>query len=132
MRSVFVSQLSQRVGDRELAQFFESQAGKVREAKVITDRVSRRSKGCVDAACNGSRSCGWLMHSCPQCRLCRVPGTGERPQGSWVEWDQTSWTSGHGSVHRSRKEPSGASEWRKWHLHVRHNELAKALGVPDR
>lgn len=48
MRSVFVSQLSQRVGDRELAQFFEAQAGKVREAKVITDRISRRSKGWVD------------------------------------------------------------------------------------
>lgn len=45
MRSVFVSQLSARVTDRELGQFFEMQAGKVREAKVITDRISRRSKG---------------------------------------------------------------------------------------
>ena len=47
MRSVFVSQLSARVTDRELGQFFEMQAGKVREAKVITDRISRRSKGSV-------------------------------------------------------------------------------------
>lgn len=46
MRSVFVSQLSMRVGDRELATFFEAQAGKVRDARVIVDRVSRRSKGC--------------------------------------------------------------------------------------
>ncbi|EGF97966.1 uncharacterized protein MELLADRAFT_84111 [Melampsora larici-populina 98AG31] len=45
MRSVFVSQLSARVGDRELSQFFEQQAGKVRDARVITDRISRRSKG---------------------------------------------------------------------------------------
>jgi len=45
MRSVFVSQLSARVGDRELAQFFEAQAGKVRDARVIVDRISRRSKG---------------------------------------------------------------------------------------
>ncbi|ORY78093.1 hypothetical protein BCR35DRAFT_353072 [Leucosporidium creatinivorum] len=45
MRSVFVSQLSARVGDRELALFFESQAGKVRDARVIVDRISRRSKG---------------------------------------------------------------------------------------
>lgn len=47
MRSVFVSQLSARVGDRELSLFFESQAGKVRDARVIVDRISRRSKGCV-------------------------------------------------------------------------------------
>ncbi|MBW0502851.1 hypothetical protein O181_042566 [Austropuccinia psidii MF-1] len=45
MRSVFVSQLSARVGDRELSQFFEQHAGKVRDARVITDRISRRSKG---------------------------------------------------------------------------------------
>ncbi|SCV70219.1 BQ2448_1613 [Microbotryum intermedium] len=45
MRSVFVSQLSARVGDRELGIFFEHQAGKVREARVIVDRISRRSKG---------------------------------------------------------------------------------------
>lgn len=47
MRSVFVIQLSSRVGDRELAQFFENNAGAVREARVITDRISRRSKGFV-------------------------------------------------------------------------------------
>lgn len=45
MRSVFVSQLSARVGDRELFQFFETHVGKVRDARVILDRVSRRSKG---------------------------------------------------------------------------------------
>lgn len=45
MRSVFVSQLSARVGDRELFQFFETTVGKVRDARVILDRVSRRSKG---------------------------------------------------------------------------------------
>ncbi|KAL8287410.1 hypothetical protein RQP46_003268 [Phenoliferia psychrophenolica] len=45
MRSVFVSQLSARVTDRELAIFFDQQAGKVREARVIVDRISRRSKG---------------------------------------------------------------------------------------
>lgn len=47
MRSVFVSQLSARVGDRELFQFFETHVGKVRDARVILDRVSRRSKGWV-------------------------------------------------------------------------------------
>lgn len=47
MRSVFVSQLSARVADRELTQFFEAHAGKVRDAKVIVDRISRRSKGCA-------------------------------------------------------------------------------------
>ena len=47
MRSVFVSQLSARVTDRELALFFEQQAGKVREAKVIVDRISRDLKSVV-------------------------------------------------------------------------------------
>lgn len=47
MRSVFVSQLSARVTDRELGIFFDQQAGKVREARVIVDRISRRSKGYV-------------------------------------------------------------------------------------
>lgn len=51
MRSVFVSQLSARVGDRELFQFFEQQAGKVRDARLITDRISRRSKGSVRCFC---------------------------------------------------------------------------------
>ncbi|GAA95989.1 uncharacterized protein L969DRAFT_105412 [Mixia osmundae IAM 14324] len=45
MRSVFVSQLAARIGDQQLHAFFENQAGPVREAKVIVDRISRRSKG---------------------------------------------------------------------------------------
>lgn len=45
MRSVFVAQLAARVDDRALRAFFEMRCGKVREAKVIVDRVSRRSKG---------------------------------------------------------------------------------------
>ncbi|KAK4052659.1 Phosphatidylinositol-3-phosphatase SAC1 [Microbotryomycetes sp. JL201] len=45
MRTVFVSQLSARVGHRELGVFFEQQAGTVRDAKVIMDRISGRSKG---------------------------------------------------------------------------------------
>ncbi|GJN90218.1 hypothetical protein Rhopal_003217-T1 [Rhodotorula paludigena] len=45
MRSVFVSQLAARVTDRELGIFFENYAGKVRDARVIVDRISRRSKG---------------------------------------------------------------------------------------
>lgn len=47
MRSVFVSQLAARVTDRELGIFFEHHAGTVRDARVIVDRISRRSKGCV-------------------------------------------------------------------------------------
>lgn len=47
MRSIFVSQLAARVTDRELGIFFESQAGKVRDARVIVDRITRRSKGFV-------------------------------------------------------------------------------------
>jgi hypothetical protein len=47
MRSIFVSQLAARVTDRELGIFFESQAGKVRDARVIVDRITRRSKGHV-------------------------------------------------------------------------------------
>ncbi|GAA5874628.1 hypothetical protein JCM8547_003942 [Rhodosporidiobolus lusitaniae] len=45
MRSIFVTQLAARVTDRELGIFFETQAGKVRDARVIVDRITRRSKG---------------------------------------------------------------------------------------
>ncbi|GAA6015726.1 hypothetical protein JCM10207_008776 [Rhodosporidiobolus poonsookiae] len=45
MRSIFVSQLASRVTDRELGIFFENYAGKVRDARVIVDRITRRSKG---------------------------------------------------------------------------------------
>lgn len=44
-RSVFVTQLAARIGDRELFHFMEQNVGKVRDARVILDRVSRRSKG---------------------------------------------------------------------------------------
>ncbi|CAG8518753.1 1287_t:CDS:10 [Paraglomus brasilianum] len=43
-RTVFVMQLAARLRTRELADFF-SEAGKVRDAKIIADRISRRSKG---------------------------------------------------------------------------------------
>ena len=45
-RTVFVMQLAARLRTRELADFF-SEAGKVRDAKIIADRISRRSKGWV-------------------------------------------------------------------------------------
>ncbi|GAA5927090.1 uncharacterized protein JCM15063_000452 [Sporobolomyces koalae] len=45
MRSVFVNQIAARITDRELGIFFEANAGKVRDARVIVDRISRRSKG---------------------------------------------------------------------------------------
>jgi RNA-binding protein 39 len=41
---VFVTQLAARLTTRELEDFF-SQAGRLREAKIITDRNSRKSKG---------------------------------------------------------------------------------------
>ncbi|KAI7888434.1 uncharacterized protein EV154DRAFT_517904 [Mucor mucedo] len=43
-RTVFVTQLAARLTTRELEDFF-SQAGRLREAKIITDRNSRKSKG---------------------------------------------------------------------------------------
>ncbi|KAI8968220.1 hypothetical protein BDF20DRAFT_916773 [Mycotypha africana] len=43
-RTVFVTQLAARLTQRELEDFF-SQAGKVREATIIMDRNSRKSKG---------------------------------------------------------------------------------------
>ncbi|RUS20336.1 hypothetical protein BC937DRAFT_95466 [Endogone sp. FLAS-F59071] len=45
-RTVFVTQLAARLRSRELSEFF-SQAGRVRDARIISDRNSRRSKGCV-------------------------------------------------------------------------------------
>ncbi|PKY53408.1 splicing factor, CC1-like protein, partial [Rhizophagus irregularis] len=43
-RTVFVMQLAARLRSRELADFFAT-VGKVRDAKIIADRISRRSKG---------------------------------------------------------------------------------------
>lgn len=43
-RTVFCHQLAARLKNRELADFF-ADVGPVREAKIIQDRISRRSKG---------------------------------------------------------------------------------------
>ncbi len=45
-RTVFVMQLAARLRSRELADFFAT-VGKVRDAKIIADRISRRSKGYI-------------------------------------------------------------------------------------
>jgi RNA-binding protein 39 len=46
-RSVFVAQLAARLTSSDLGLFFEDKLGRgsVRDARVVTDRVSRRSKG---------------------------------------------------------------------------------------
>lgn len=43
-RTIFVTQLAARLTSRELEDFFV-QAGRVRDARIISDRNSRRSKG---------------------------------------------------------------------------------------
>ncbi|KAI8059639.1 hypothetical protein BC940DRAFT_313241 [Gongronella butleri] len=43
-RTVFVTQLAQRLKNRDFHDFF-SQAGRVRDARIITDKNTRRSKG---------------------------------------------------------------------------------------
>lgn len=46
-RSIFVSQLSARMTSQVLGLFFEDKLGRgaVRDARVVTDKVARRSKG---------------------------------------------------------------------------------------
>jgi len=46
-RSVFVSQLAARLTSADLGLFFEDKLGRgaVRDARVVMDKVSRRSKG---------------------------------------------------------------------------------------
>ncbi|WRT68315.1 uncharacterized protein IL334_005291 [Kwoniella shivajii] len=46
-RSIFVSQLSARLTSHDLGMFFEDKLGRgaVRDARIVTDKVSRRSKG---------------------------------------------------------------------------------------
>jgi hypothetical protein len=48
-RSVFVSQLAARLTARDLGYFFEDKLGEntVLDARIVTDRLSRRSKGLV-------------------------------------------------------------------------------------
>lgn len=48
-RSVFVSQLAARLTARDLGYFFEEKLGEgtVMDSRIVTDRLSRRSKGYV-------------------------------------------------------------------------------------
>lgn len=48
-RSVFVSQLAARLTARDLGYFFEDKLGEgaVMDSRIVTDRISRRSKGLV-------------------------------------------------------------------------------------
>jgi RNA-binding protein 39 len=43
-RTIFITQLSQRVRREDLIEFF-GQAGKVKDAKVVEDKRTGRSKG---------------------------------------------------------------------------------------
>lgn len=45
-RTVFVQQLAARLRTKELIAFFEK-VGPVKEAQIVKDKVSGRSKGCV-------------------------------------------------------------------------------------
>ena len=45
-RTIFVQQLAARLRTKELTQFFEK-VGPVKEAQIVKDRVSGRSKGYV-------------------------------------------------------------------------------------
>ena len=48
-RSVFVSQLAARLTARDLGYFFEDKLGEgtVKDSRIVTDRLSRRSKGYI-------------------------------------------------------------------------------------
>jgi hypothetical protein len=48
-RSVFISQLAARMTPRDLGYFLEEKLGEgsVIDPRIVTDRISRRSKGCV-------------------------------------------------------------------------------------
>lgn len=50
---MFVSQLAARMTARDLGYFFEDKLGEnsVLDSRIVTDRLSRRSKGCVHSKC---------------------------------------------------------------------------------
>lgn len=71
-RSVFVSQLAARLTARDLGYFFEEKLGEgsVLDSRIVTDRISRRSKGyvlCHEVLCflvlTGWRTSGLVMWS---------------------------------------------------------------------
>ena len=53
-RSVFVSQLAARLTARDLGYFFEDKLGEgtVMDSRIVTDRLSRRSKGYGTSHCH--------------------------------------------------------------------------------
>lgn len=65
-RTVFVQQLAARLRTKELIKFFEA-AGPVRDAQIVKDRVSGRSKGSVVA--RSIYYCKAMLMMC-QGRLC--------------------------------------------------------------
>ena len=69
-RSVFVSQLAARLTARDLGYFFEDKLGEgsVMDSRIVTDRISRRSKGYVASLNKGYMCLIPLQHW-----LCGVP-----------------------------------------------------------
>lgn len=73
-RSVFVSQLAARLTARDLGYFFEDKLGEgaVLDSRIVTDRISRRSKGYDWHA----HKLGTPLITVPQHRLRRIPNSG--------------------------------------------------------
>ena len=59
---MFVGQIAAKLTSRDLGAFFEDKLGEgsVRDARIVTDRVSRRSKGSVTVLI----SLRWLQSTC--------------------------------------------------------------------
>lgn len=72
-RSVFVSQLAAKLTSRDVGMFFEDKLGRgsVRDARVVTDRITRRSKGFV-IVLEGTFATPLILHVSPQNRLRRA------------------------------------------------------------
>lgn len=101
-RTIFVQQLAARLRTKELMAFFE-QAGPVKEAQIVKDRVSGRSKGYVE------RFLAIVPHSYQltalQCRLCRVQERRVRAGCDSTYRAEASRHSHYCAAYRSRKEP---------------------------
>ena len=94
-RSVFVSQLAARLTARDLGYFFEDKLGEntVLDARIVTDRLSRRSKGSVPFSSTPSILTLTLI---AQNRLCGVPYNRLGRQGPFSQRHGSDGIANHG------------------------------------
>lgn len=110
-RTVFVQQLAARLRTKDLISFFEK-VGPVKEAQIVKDRVSGRSKGYVYKG--HCFQCSFADIS-TQSRIRRIQERGVCPARHPAYRPEANGYPHHRPAHGSREEPSSPHRrWKQW------------------